>query len=217
MKIQKNTVRIAVTGGIIITVLLVAATIWTGHCAKNDTNEAVRSVSLLYLDELAGRREQVVEDNLQEKIKTIHVAIDLMTDDDLSDKAHMEAYQTRMKKLYTLDKFAFVDTDGLIYTSIGMESNIEDYSFDYRTLSEPDISILYLDDDEKRVIIAVPVNVSFQGKTLTVCFMSMDMEDMLSGVSMSTNTNGATFCNLYERDGTALTNSVLGGHEDCSI
>ena len=62
-----------------------------GSRARRDTEEAVRSVSLLYLDELAGRREQVVEDNLQEKILTIRVAIDLMTDEDTSDKAHLEA------------------------------------------------------------------------------------------------------------------------------
>ena len=103
--------------------------------------EAVRSVSLLYLDELAGRRKQVVEDNLQEKILTIRVAIGLMTDEDTSDKAHLEAYQTRMKQLYHLDKFAFVDTDGLIYTSTGTQSNIDEYSFDYRALSEPEIFI----------------------------------------------------------------------------
>ena len=62
-----------------------------GSRARRDTEEAVRSVSLLYLDELAGRREQVVEDNFQEKIQTIRVAIDLMTDEDTSDKAHLEA------------------------------------------------------------------------------------------------------------------------------
>ena len=78
-----------------------------GYNAKRDTEDAVRSVSLLYLDELAGRREQVVEKNLQEKIQTIRVAIELMTEEDLSDKAHLETYQSRMKKLYHLDKFAF--------------------------------------------------------------------------------------------------------------
>jgi hypothetical protein len=108
----------------VLALVLVAGTIWMGQSAKKATEDAVRSVSLLYLDELAGRREQVVEDNLQEKIKTIRVAIDLLTEEDLSDKAHLEAYQTRMKRLYTLEKFAFVDTDGLIYTSMGPENNV---------------------------------------------------------------------------------------------
>ena len=205
------TTTITIVGCLVLALVLVVGAIWTGQSAKKDTENAVRSVSLLYLDELAGRREQVVENNLRDKVNTVLVAIDLMTEEDLSDKAHMEAYQTRMKRLYSLDRFAFVDTDGLIYTSTGTETNTEQYSFDYRKLSEPEISIAGLDNGEKRVIIAVPVNVAFQGKTLSACFMAMDMEEMLSGVSMTTNTGGATFCNLYTRDGVAMTDAVLGG------
>ena len=208
---NRLTTQVAVIGSLVLALVLVAGTIWMGQHAKRDTEEAVRSVSLLYLDELAGRREQVVEDNLQDKVQTIRVAIDMMTPEDLSDKTHLEAYQARMKRLYSLERFAFVDTEGLIYTSAGTEDDIEEYSFDYRTLSQPDISVLISENGEKRVIIAVPVSVPFQGKTLSVCFMAMDMEEMLSGVSMTTNTGGATFCNLYTMDGSALTDSILGG------
>lgn len=208
---SNRTATIAVVGSIILAVILVLGTVWMGYNAKRDTEDAVRSVSLLYLDELAGRREQVVEKNLQDKIQTIRVAIELMTEEDLSDKVHLEAYQTRMKQLYHLDKFAFVDTDGLIYTSAGTDNNIADYGFDYKTLSEPDISILNPESKEKTVIIAAPINISFRGKRLSVCFMAINMNEMLSGVSMTTNTGDATFCNLYTVNGTALTNSVLGG------
>lgn len=138
---KNDTTTIAVIGSLILAIILVAGTMWMGSRARRDTEEAVRSVSLLYLDELAGRREQVVEDNLREKIQTIRVAVDLLTAEDLTDKAHLESYQTRMKRLYHLDKFAFVDTDGLIYTSTGTQSNIDEYSFDFRALSEPEISI----------------------------------------------------------------------------
>ena len=209
---RKNyTATIAIIGSLILAIILVAGTMWMGARARRDTEEAVRSVSLLYLDELAGRREQVVEDNLQEKIQTIRVAIDLMTGEDISDKAHLEAYQTRMKQLYKLDKFAFVDTEGLIYTSTGTQSDIDEYDFDYRTLSEPEISVFHPESTEKRVIIAVPVSIPFQGKTLSVCFMAIDMQEMLSGVSMTTHTGHATFCNIYTKTGAALTDSVLGG------
>ncbi|MBE6016412.1 MAG: response regulator [Lachnospiraceae bacterium] len=208
---KNNTAVIAIVGSLIIAVILVVGTIWMGARARRDTEESVRSVSLLYLDELAGRREQVVEGNLQEKIHTIQVAIELMDDEDLSDKTHLEDYQTRMKKLYNLDKFAFVDTDGLIYTSTGIEDNIDEYSFDYRSISEPEISIFDSDSMEKRVVIAVPISIPFQGKTLSVCFMSIDMQEMLEGISLTTNTGNATFCNIYTESGAALTDSVLGG------
>lgn len=209
---RKNGITtIAIIGSLILAIILVAGTMWMGAHARRDTEDAVRSVSLLYMDELAGRREQVVEDNLQEKIQTINVAVDLMTDEDLSDKAHLEAYQVRMKQLYHLDKFAFVDTEGLIYTSTGSQNNIDEYSFDYRTLSEPEISIFHPEGEDKRIIIAVPVNIAFQGKTLSVCFMAIDMQEMVAGLSLTTHTGNATYCNLYTENGTALTDAVLGG------
>ncbi len=208
---KNNTARITILCSLIIAVIMILGTVWAGQSAKKDTEQAVHTVSLLYMDELAGRREQVVKNNLQGNIQTIRVAIDLLSEEDLSDKAHLEAYQSRMKMLYKLDKFAFVDTDGLIYTSQGTQNNIEEYGFDYRILSEPEISIFNLNSPEKKVVIAVPVSIPFAGKTLTVCFMEIDMSVMLSGVSMDAGSGSATFCNIYTTDGIALTNMVLGG------
>ena len=88
---ENHTTQIVIIGSLLLALILVSGTIWMGHSAKKDTEDAVRSVSLLYLDELAGRREQVVEDNLREKVDTIRIAIDLMTGGDLSDKARMES------------------------------------------------------------------------------------------------------------------------------
>ena len=76
---RKNYIAtIAIFGSLLLTVILVAGTMWMGSRARRDTEEAVRSVSLLYLDELAGRREQVVEDNLREKIQTVKRAIEAL-------------------------------------------------------------------------------------------------------------------------------------------
>ena len=101
---KKQTRAMAITGAVIVLLILVAGTFWMGHAARQDTDKAVHTVSLLYLDELAGRREQVVESNLDNRIETIQIAVDLMTDEDLSDEEHRQAYQKRMKALYHLDK-----------------------------------------------------------------------------------------------------------------
>ena len=208
---KDKTTLITVVGGIALVIILVFGTIWVGHSARRDTESAVRSVSRLYLDELAGRREQVVAENMQEKINVIGTALELMTEEDLSDLEHLQAYQAKMKRLFVLGKFAFVDTDGLIYTSLGMQTDIEQYQFDYLTLDRPDISVKNLESEDKKVIIAVPVHMSFQGKELVVCFMEIDMQEMLSGISMDAQEDGATFCNMYTSNGIALTNTVLGG------
>ena len=139
-------------------------------------------------------------------------AISLLTDDDLSDIEHLQAYQQRMKQLYTLEKFAFVDTSGLIYTANGTMNDIAQYSFDYNNISEPEISVRGNESGGKSVIIAVPVDrLPLDGKTLTVCFMEIDMNTMLEGVSLQSDNNNTTFCNIYTKDGTSLTDMVLGG------
>ena len=211
-KNRRNTIpMIAVMGGIVLFLVLIIGTAWTGSSAKSDTEAAVRSVSRLYLDELAGRREQVVAGNMQEKIDVINTALELMTEDDLSDKEHLSAYQAKMKRLFLLEKFAFVDSDGLIYTSLGVQTDIDRYQFDYLTLDKPEISIKNLDSRDKKVIIAVPVHMSFQDKEMVVCFMEIGMNEMLSGVSMDSQEDGSTFCNMYTSTGVALTDTVLGG------
>ena len=133
---------VGIIGGIIVITIFIVGTIIMGGTAHRDTGKAVRSVSNLYLDELTGRREQVVASNLQREIEDLQVAVGLLTETDLSDTEHLQAFQARMKKLYRLEKFAFVDTDGIIYTSLGNQDNIADYGFDYKTISSPEISIL---------------------------------------------------------------------------
>ncbi|MBQ6150716.1 MAG: cache domain-containing protein [Mogibacterium sp.] len=209
---KKQTRAMAITGAVIVLLILVAGTFWMGHAARQDTDKAVHTVSLLYLDELAGRREQVVESNLENRIETIQIAVDLMTDEDLSDEEHRQAYQKRMKALYHLDKFAFVGESGTVYLSTGPSDEIGNYSFDYKTMMEPDISILNMGGTDKKVVIAVPIEPrKFKDDRLVVCFMETSMEQMLHGVSMDSSEDDATFCNLYTSDGYPLSNAVLGG------
>ncbi|MBQ4382641.1 MAG: hypothetical protein II794_07895, partial [Oscillospiraceae bacterium] len=192
--------------------IIVLGTVWMGHRARQASDEAVRTVSLLYLDELAGRREQVVADNLRRRIEDMQAALELMTPEDLSDMEHLQAYQAKMKRLFTLQKFAFIDEKGLIYTSVGTQTDIDEYSFDYLALKGADISIKNLKKADKTVIIALPLErIPFNGERLVVCFMEIDMKDMLAGVSMQAQESGYTFTNIYTKGGVALSNTVLGG------
>ena len=210
-KRNSTTVLVVLIGSVIVAAILGAGTVFLTRSARSDTERAAHSVSLLYLDELAGRREQVVSANLRNRIRDIKAAVDLMTDENLSDEANLRAYQLRMKRLYNLEKFAFVDTSGVIYTSLGTRDNIADYSFDYKTIDRPNISVLNLKNAEKKVVIAVPVEKKCGDTEFCVCFMEIDASEMLSGLSMSSGSDDATFCNIYTTGGVALTNEVLGG------
>ena len=204
--------RQAVIGSIIVAVILVIGTFWTGHSASEDTADAVHTVSLLYLDELVERREQVVASTLSGYISDMNTALGFLEKNDLSSTENLQAYQSRMKQLYGLEKFAFVDTDGLIYTSRGTRTDIDQYRFDYHTLTEPEISLKKNQGDLKKVIIAMPVDhLPFLGKELVVCFMEIDMARMLDSISLQSGNRSTTFCNIYTSEGSSLTNIVLGG------
>ena len=204
--------KIAVIGSVIVALILIVGTVATGRRAQRDTTEAVGSVSLLYLDELAGRREQVVEDRLKDNIDTIYIAVGLLDDNDLRDNEHLQAYQSRMKLLFNLERFAFIDSDGLIYTSMGVMEEIDEYPFVHTDITAPSIFVKNVESLEKKAVIAVPLeDITFKGKRFVACFMEQDMDVMLRGVSVTASNSDTTFCNIYTSDGIALSNNVLGG------
>ncbi|MBR4904075.1 MAG: response regulator [Selenomonadaceae bacterium] len=209
---QNKIMKEFIIGALVVVVILIVGTFWMGNSISDDNEEAVRTVSLMYLDELAGRREQVVAGKLNDYIGDMNIAMDLLQKDDLSSVEKLQAYQSRMKQLYGLEKFAFVDTDGLIYTARGTRNDIAVYGFDYKNLTETEIFIKNISGNKKKIIIAMPAdNLPFIGKTLTAAFMEIDMNRMLESVSLQVTGNNTTVCNIYTKDGLAFTNMVLGG------
>lgn len=210
---DKKIRNISIVGGIITTLILAVGTILIGISATNDADKSAKKVSLFYLNELVQRRNEVVETNLDSRKKDLNKALEVLSDDDLSSEENLKDFQRGIKNLYELEKFAFVDEDGTIYTSTGQQHNIDEYKFDYNNLTTTEVSIFNLESKEKRVVIASPTDKLFLGKQLKVCFMEIAMDTMLNGISISKDesTQKNTFVNLYTKDGVALTDKVLGG------
>ena len=208
---RRITTYATVIGTVVLAVILVLGTVWMGQSAGKDTKEAVHSVSLMFMDELAGRREQVVENNLQSRIRDMRAAINMMDSVTLSSPAHLQEFQASIKQMYNLEKFAFADEDGLVYTAGGTLKASDEYTFAPEEIGESLITVRNLDSDDKTVVIVLPVDIPFEGKTLKVCFMEIGMKEMLAGVSLTSGNSEATFCNIYTAAGVALSNAVLGG------
>ncbi len=211
-KNNKNLIQAAIVSAIAVAVILVIGTIWMGQSASKGTESAVRSVSLLYLSELTDRREQVVASTLEDYISDMDVALGILDSDDLASEESLKAYQIHMLELYGFQRFAFVDESGLIYTSRGTRTDIDKYDFDYQNLSEPKITIKDVDDDAKKLVIAMPTDrLPFGGSHLICAFMEMDIDTFLETISLQTNDENTTYCNLYTSDGESLTDAMLGG------
>ena len=208
---QSKIMKEFIIGAVTVVAILIIGTFWMGRSISDDNEEAVRTVSLLYLDELAMRREQGVAGKINDYISDMNTAMDLISKSDLSSVENLQAYQARMKQLYGLENFAFVDTEGLIYTARGTRNDINVYGFDYKTITDTEILIKNVEGKNKKIIIAMPAdNLPFVSKTLVACFMEIDMNRMLDSVLQSSG-NNTTFCNIYTKDGLAFTNIVLGG------
>ncbi len=205
-------IQAAIIGTLMVVAILIIGTYLTGRSASRDAEKAVRSVSLLYLDELAGRREQVIEATLDDYISDVDVAVGLLEKNDLASVENLQAYQSRMKQIYSLEKFAFVDKNGVIYTSRGTRHDIDQYDFDYKSISYPVVTIKNEGVNEKKIIIAIPLDhLDLCGNTLVACFMEMSMDHFLDAISLKSAENNTTFCNIYMSDGVPFTGHVLGG------
>ncbi|MCR5048538.1 MAG: hypothetical protein K6A37_06220 [Saccharofermentans sp.] len=158
---NNRAIKIAVIGSILIVLILVVSTLWMVQTAKRDNEIAVKTVSLMYLDELAGRREQVVDNNLQNRIRDLRTAVGLMDEEDLSDLDHLQVYQSRMKQLYVLamsriesgrmtlknEEFSFSKLLETINVMISGQCN--DKGVEYQCHISPDIEDYYVGDNVK--------------------------------------------------------------------
>ena len=190
--------------------ILLLTTVWVSNSARTGTKRAVSRVSEFYLEELAGRRAQVVSEELKNNFTYMENAINILEDTDLESQETLRNFLGRVKKLHDVDKFALVDENGIVYTEHSTTSGLSRYSFLSEELQEPVISTSNLYGAEKQVILAMPVeNVNFQGARIKVCFVQINIDEMISSLTLQTSYN-ETYCNLYYRNGESLTTDDFG-------
>ena len=209
-KQKRQTITFAVRGGVFIAAILLVTTVWVSNGARVGTNQAVNRVSEFYLEELAGRRAQVVSEELKKNVAYMENALSIIEDYNLESQESLRSFLGKVKKLYGVDKFALVDENGIVYTQHSTTSGLSRYSFLSEDLTEPVISTLNLYGARKQVVLAIPVEgLAFQGTDITTCFIQINIDQMLSSLTLQSNGN-ETYCNLYHRSGESLTNDVFG-------
>ena len=209
-KQRKQTIVFAIVGGIMIAAILLITTVWVSGSARVGTRQAVDRVSEFYLEELAGRRAQVVSEELTNNFLQMERALQVIEKSDLESQEALRSFLRKEKKLYGVDKFVLVDENGMVYTEHSTSSGISKYEFLSEELKEPVIRIIDLYGTTKQAVLAMPVEgISFQGVQMEVCFTQLNLDEMLSALTLRTNSN-ETYCNLYYCNGESLTNDAFG-------
>ena len=154
---RKQTVAFALLGGVIIAAILLVTTIWASGKARSSTSQAVKRVSEFYLEELAGRRAQVVSEELKNHVTYMKNALDILEPSYLESQESLREFLGKVKKLYGVDKFALVDENGIVYAQHSTTSGLSRYGFLSQELTEPVIHNQFLYGARKQVILDIPV------------------------------------------------------------
>ena len=211
MKIKEN--KLAFFSGIVVLLLLILTTIWNVHTAQEQTQAVAESVSDFYVEELATRRVTIISDALKQNFQYINNALESITKDDLSSVTSLRHYLEKIRRLYGVERFSFVDQDGLVYTAHSTSTGKTRYPFLASGLTEPLITTVLNYGGEKLLFIAVPVyGIEFDNKMITACFAQVNIDQMVRSMTFRAD-NMETYFNLYLKSGESLTNAPFGGIE----
>ena len=199
-----------IMGILLIACVLVGSTVVISRFAGKQEDEAVYSLTDFYLEELAERRTSVITANLNSRKLQMEAAVEGITEEDLEDKTSLREYLSFIQKFNSLDMFAMVDEDGMVYTDTSTYAGISRFGFLSEEINETIITVNQAYGNKNMVIIATPVEgIVFKGKNITACFSGINMNSILNSISLQTSEN-QTFCNIIFDDGTFLTKAELG-------
>ncbi len=198
-------------GAVLVVLIVTAATLWMGAGARKATDNAVEKVSGFYLEELAGRRSQVVIRFFEAQADHMQRALALMTQEDLSSQNALRSFIGRVEALYGLKLFAVVDEDNVVYTEYTTYMGGSRYEFLSEELSQiRTITTIAAYGGGKEICLSLPIRDRvFNGKRLKTCFIEINMDDIVSMLAFNTQESGTHF-SLYYENGENLTGLDFG-------
>ncbi len=200
----------ALIGAVIVVLIITAATLWMSAGARKATDDAVEKVSDFYLEELAGRRSQVVTRFFETQADHMQRALALMTQEDLSSQNALRSFIGRVEALYGLKLFAVVDEDNLVYTEHTTYMGGSRYAFLSDELSQIRTITTIATYGGKEICLSLPIRDRvFNGKRLKICFIEINMDDIVSMLAFNTQESGTHF-SLYYENGENLTGLDFG-------
>lgn len=156
----------AVIGSILVLLVVTAAALWTASGTRTAANRAAFAVSEFYLEELAGRRSEIVTSFLETKAQQMERAVSLLNPKILESQETLRKYIGNVEAIQGMGLFALVDEDNVVYTEYSTYNGGSRYPF----LSGPDsekqtITTSSIYGSGKQICLSIPVRGhSFQGK-----------------------------------------------------
>ncbi len=192
--------------------IVAGTTIWMSVGARTTSDRAVAQVSEFYLQELAGRRAQIVSSSIETQFEQMRRAISLMDERHLASQDTLRSYIGEVEDLYDLDLFAVVDEEDVVYTRYATYMGGSRYGFlsDGSLDKGTAINLATVYGGNKQACLAIPVTGhTLMGKELKACFVQIDIDGIVSTLAFD-DKGASTLFGLYHRSGDNLTTLDFG-------
>ena len=209
-RITEKTVTItAAIGSVLIKVMVIANTYWASRQAISSTNQAVSAVSAFYLESMADRRAKTITNLINNNFTYMEKAVSVIDDEKIETQDDLRETIGRMKNLLSLNRFALVDEDNIVYTQYTTYTGGSRYAFlANKTLDGRMISTVYLYGSSKELCLAIPVDIKIMGKQFKACFVQIDINDIVQLLAF--DDQESTHFALYSENGGNISETELG-------
>ncbi len=209
-KITEKAVAVtAAIGSVLIMVTVIANTYWASRQAISSTNQAVSAVSAFYLESMADRRARTITNLINNNFEYMEKAVNVIDDEKIESQEELRAAIGRMKSLLSLNRFALVDEDDIVYTQYTTYTGGSRHPFlAKKTLDDKMISTVFRYGSSKELCLAIPIDIKIMGKQFKACFVQIDINDIVDLLAF--DDQGSTHFALYSANGSNISETELG-------
>ena len=206
----KTFIMTAIVGSIMLIVFVISNMLHSSRQTIEATNEAVSSVSSFYLEAMADRRSKTITNLIDSNFEHMKKALAFIDDEGITSQEELRAALGKVKALLSLNRFALVDSDDVVYTQYTTFTGRSRYDFlSDNAMSERSISIVFPYGSPKELCLAIPTpDLYVMGKQMKACFVQIEIGEIVSLLAFEDQ--GRTYFGLYSRSGENLSDTDLG-------
>ncbi|MBR3306903.1 MAG: GGDEF domain-containing protein [Lachnospiraceae bacterium] len=207
---HRTFVLTAVTGGILIMVVLAISILWSYKRTNNATDEAVSAVSEFYLEAMADRRARTITNLINNSFEQMDKAMAFIRDEDIMTQDDLRLAIGKVKSLLSLNRFAVVDTDNIVYTQYTTYTGGSRHAFlAEEKMEERYISTVLKYGSSMELCLAAPSrDIRLMDKDIKACFVQIDINEIVDLLAF--DDQGRTYFGLYTPNGENLSGTELG-------
>ncbi len=207
---NRDFILTAVVGCLLIAGMMTVGAFWASRKAASATSEAVSSVSSFYLEAMADRRAKTITNLINSNFEDMEASLAFINNENITTQEELRDTIGKVKSLLSLQRFALVDEDNIVYTQYTTYTGKSRHPFlSDDTLQERIISTVSLYGSSKQLCLTLPTpDLKIMGKQFKACFVQIDISDIVDLLAF--DDQGRTHFGLYSKSGGNLSSTQLG-------